>query len=578
VNRRKAVLQPVENWRFYLVLAGLGVLLLLLVYRLLALQVLPGVDRGYEFLQRQGDVRTIRREKIPAHRGMITDRNGEPLAVSSPVVSIWANPKRIDAAATNWEALAHKLGVQVSELKQRMALYANKDFVYLKRQLSPEEAKEVLDLGIKGVGGEREYRRFYPVGEVAAHLIGFTNIDDKGQEGMELAYDQWLSGSSGEKKVIKDLYGRTIRDIEEISEAQPGKDMALSIDLRLQFLAYRELKKAVKKHNAKAASIVVLDAKTGEVLAMANQPSYNPNNRATLDVAALRNRALTDVFEPGSTVKPITITAALESGKFSPKSAIDTNPGYVKVGRKTLLDPVNYGVIDVTKVITKSSQVGTSKIALALDEHDVRDVFFKMGLGQSTATGFPGEVMGSLPARAKWKPIERATFAFGHGLSVTTAQLAQVYSVFASRGIKKPLSLLMLKEPVDGEQILESGLAGSVVGMLETVTQKGGTATKARIPAYSVAGKTGTTHKVGRSGYDASRYTSIFAGFAPASDPRLVAVVVIDEPSSGDLYYGGEVAAPVFSAVVGGGLRLLNATPDNWEDFNTEAQVSSTAH
>lgn len=580
-NRRKAKLQPVHHWRFYLVLAGLVVLFSLLVYRLLMLQVLTGVEKGRDFLQTQGDVRTIRDEVIPAHRGMITDRNGEPLAVSSPVVSVWANPQQVEIDEVDWALLANRLGYDPKELKEKVLYYKNnkKQFMYLKRRMPPIKAQAALDLKNKGIKGRREYQRFYPSGEVTSHLIGFTNLaNDEGLEGLELAYDDWLAGLPGKKKVLKGLQNKTISNISLLSEAKPGDDIKLSIDLRIQFLAYRELKKAVIKHRAKAASMVVVDVQTGEVLAMVNQPSFNPNNRRELKSASIRNRAFTDVFEPGSTVKPLTMLAALESGKYKPHSPIDTSPGYIKVGRKTLLDPVNYGVIDLTKIITKSSQVGTSKVALSLNEHDVRNVFYKVGLGQSTMTGFPGESTGVLPNRVRWTPMQRVAFSFGHGLSVTTAQLAQAYSVIAAKGVKRPLTLLKQDDSVAGEQILNSDLAEQITQMLETVTQKGGTGTQARIPAYSVAGKTGTAHKVGRKGYDSSRYTAIFAGFSPASNPRLAAVVMVDEPSSGDVYYGGEVAAPIFSAVIGGGLRLLDVMPDAWEDFSKSSKKKIASH
>lgn len=580
-NRRKAILQPVHRWRFYIVLAALVVLFALLVYRLLMLQVLTGVEKGRDFLQTQGDVRTIRDELIPAHRGMITDRNGEPLAVSSPVVSVWANPQQVEVDKVDWPLLADRLGYEPNELKEKVLRYKNskKQFMYLKRRMPPLKAQAALDLKNRGIKGKREYQRFYPSGEIAAHLIGFTKLaNDEGLEGLELAYDDWLAGVSGKKKVLKGLQNKTIRNLSMLSEVKPGNDIELSIDLRIQFLAYRELKKAVIKHKAKSASMIVVDVTTGEILAMVNQPSFNPNNRRELKNNAIRNRAFTDVFEPGSTVKPLTMLAALESGKYKPHSPIDTNPGYIKVGKKTLLDPVNYGVIDLTKIITKSSQVGTSKVALSLDEHDVRNVFYKVGLGQSTMTGFPGESTGVLPNRVRWTPMQRVAFSFGHGLSVTTAQLAQAYSVIASKGLKRPLTLLKQKEPVQGEVIIDSGLAKQITQMLTTVTQKGGTGTRARISAYSVAGKTGTTHKVGRKGYDSSRYTAIFAGFSPASDPRLAAVVMVDEPSSGDVYYGGEVAAPVFSAVVGGGLRLLDVMPDAWDDFKQDEASKVASH
>jgi len=553
--------KAVAAWRFLLVALMLAVMASLLVWRLLSLQVLD-LERGHEFLIGQGDARSIRTETIPAYRGVITDRNGEPLAVSTPVLSIWMNPRHMnDRDASRWPELAKVLGVPFERLKSKIAQNASRGFVYLRRHMAPDEAKKVLSLGIAGIYAEREYKRYYPAAEVTAHLVGFTDINDNGQEGVELAYEEWLRGEQGSKRVMKDLRGNVIRDIEQISVARPGQDLALSIDLRLQHLAYRELKAALQSNNAKAGSMVLLDVETGEVLAMVNQPSYNPNNRRRLRAEQTRNRAMTDVMEPGSTVKPLTIVAALESGRYLPSTPVDTNPGYLKVGRKTLLDPVNYGVIDVTKIITKSSQVGTSKLALDLDEQAVFDVFQRMGFGVGTGSGFPGESGGYMPNHANWKPIERVNFAFGYGLSVTPLQLAQAYAVLASDGVKHPVSLLRVNETQDSKVVLSAKISRQIVGMLKTVTEKGGTGTLAQVENYSVAGKTGTVHKVGKSGYADDRYRALFAGMAPADDPRLVGVVIIDEPGR-DKYYGGEAAAPVFSKVMAGALRMLEVAPD----------------
>lgn len=553
--------QAVAAWRFLLVAVMLTVMASLLVWRLLSLQVLD-LERGHEFLIGQGDARSIRTETIPAYRGVITDRHGEPLAVSTPVLSIWMNPKHLNEAdKPRWPELAKVLGLPLDRLKSKISQKASRGFVYLRRHMAPGEAKKILSLGIAGVYSEREYKRYYPAAEVTAHLVGFTDINDQGQEGVELAYEEWLRGEQGSKRVMKDLRGNIIRDIEQIKVARPGKDLALSIDLRLQHLAYRELKAALQNNNAKAGSMVLLDVETGEVLAMVNQPSYNPNNRRRLRAEQTRNRAMTDVMEPGSTVKPFTIVAALESGRYQPSTPVDTSPGYLKVGRKTLLDPVNYGVIDVTKIITKSSQVGTSKLALDLDEQAVFDVFQRVGFGVGTGSGFPGESGGYMPNHANWKPIERVNFAFGYGLSVTPLQLAQAYGVLASGGVKHPVSLLRVNDTQEGEVVLSSKISQQVVGMLKTVTEKGGTGTLAQVENYSVAGKTGTVHKVGKSGYADDRYRALFAGMAPANDPRLVGVVIIDEPGR-DKYYGGEAAAPVFSKVMAGALRMLEVAPD----------------
>jgi cell division protein FtsI (penicillin-binding protein 3) len=560
----------IYRWRFYGVAILLALLVLALVWHLVKLQVLPDEHRGFEFLQGQGLARTLRTESIPAYRGVVTDRYGEPLAISTPVISLWANPKELLVLPEKISALAKQLGVPQKQLADKVNRYRNKQFMYLRRQLAPADAQLVLDLGVKGVYGQQEYQRFYPAGEVTAHIVGFTNVDDRGQEGVELAYDQWLTGTSGKKQVLKDLSGRTIKNVGLLSAAEAGKDITLSIDLRLQYLAYRELKATVQAHGAKSGSVVLLDAQTGEVLAMVNQPSFNPNDRSRLKANALRNRAMTDQFEPGSTMKPLTIMAALETGRYTPNTKIDTNPGYFKVGRKTLLDPVNYGVMDVTKIITKSSQVGLTKVSLDLDANEIRDMFYRVGLGQSTGTGFPGESLGLLPNYARWQPIVQANFSFGYGLTLTALQLAQAYSVIADGGLKKPVSILKLDDNPSSVSVVDENLAYQVVDMLKTVVKPGGTAKRANLENYTVAGKTGTIHKVGKQGYADNRYTSIFAGFAPADDPKIIAVVVVNEPSRGK-YYGGEVAAPVFAKVVERSLQLLQVPPN--ENVLQRAQV-----
>ena len=552
--------QVMPAWRFSLIAVLLAALACLLVWRLLSLQVLD-VDRGHEFLQGQGDARSVRTEQIPAYRGMITDRHGEPLAVSTPVSSIWINPRHIPDDRRQWRELAKALGLPFDRVEKKITRSRSRGFVYLRRQMAPADAARVLRLGIPGVYSQQEYKRFYPAGEVVSHVLGYTNIDDQGQEGIELAYEDWLKGESGSRQVVKDLRGNIIRDIGQKKAARAGKDLALSLDLRLQYLAYKELKAALQRTAAKAGSMVILDAANGEVLAMVNQPSFNPNNRRFKVGKHTRNRAMTDVMEPGSTVKPLTVVAALESGRYQPHSRIDTSPGYLRVGRKTLMDPVNYGVIDLTKVITKSSQVGTSKIALDLDEQRIWDVFQRFGFGVGTGSGFPGERGGQLPARVDWKPIERVNFAFGYGLSVTPLQLAQAYGVFANKGIRHTASLLRQDQPVAGEQVVSPRVASQVLAMLQTVTEKGGTGTNAQVEGYTVAGKTGTVHKLASGGYADDRYRALFAGVAPVDKPRLVAVVVIDEPGHGQ-YYGGEAAAPVFSRVMADALRILDVTPD----------------
>jgi cell division protein FtsI (penicillin-binding protein 3) len=454
------------------------------------------------------------------------------------------------------------MNTPAAQIRARLKRYRNKSFMYLARQLPTEQAERILDLGITGISGRREYKRFYPAGEVTAQLVGFTDINDSGQEGMELAYDTWLTGEPGAKKVVKDRAGRTINDISLIKSARSGENLRLSIDLRVQYAAYRALKAAVKKHNAKSGSVVVLDVTTGEVLAMANQPSFNPNDRSHVTIGATRNRAMTDIMEPGSTVKPFTILAALESGKFSSDSIISTSPGYLKVDYKTFVDPSNYGELKLEDVLSKSSQVGTTKVALALDPDSTRELFQRVGFGEVVGSGFPGETLGSLPAYRKWDPVTQATFAFGYGLSVSSLQLARAYAVLANDGIRREISLVALDSEPESIRVIASGISQQVRHMLRAASGVKGTGKRAMIDGYSVGGKTGTLHKVKPGGgYDQSRYMSAFAGLSPIENPRLVTVVVIDEPRDGG-YFGGLVAAPVFSEVTGNALRLLQVTPD----------------
>jgi len=550
----------IARWRFALVAVMLCALLCLLVFHLASLQVLPNKDEGFEFLQRQGNARTLRVESLSASRGVITDRHGEPLAVSTPVVSLWANPIELTADSVDVVPLSKALGISEAGLRAKLAKAKDKEFIYLKRHQSPQLAEQVLAQNWAGVYGRAEYKRFYPAGEVAAHVVGFTDIDDLGQEGLELAFDDWLSGLPGERQVLKDLKGRVVKDLGLLQAPEAGKDLRLSIDLRMQYLAYRELKQAVSQHGAKGGSIVLLDARTGEVLAMANQPAYNPNDRRHLNVASLRNRAIIDQFEPGSTMKPLTVMAAMETGRYQPRTLINTSPGHIRVGKKMLMDPVNYGLIDLTKVITKSSQVGVTKIALDMEPNQIRDMYERVGLGQSTGIGFPGESVGLLPSKARWTDIERANFAFGHGVSTTALQLAQAYSVIANHGEKRDVSLLYRDTPPPAERVIDRKIAQQMVAMLKTVAGPQGTAKRAQIEAYPVAGKTGTIHKVGRQGYVSDRYQAIFAGLAPADDPRIVSVIVVDEPSTGK-YFGGLVAAPIFASVAEAALRLMHVPP-----------------
>ena len=557
---KKSVQAVIPRWRYYLVMLVLASLPILLLVKIAQLQILPSQERGVDFLQHQGDSRAIRNITIPAYRGLITDRNGEPLAISTPVTAIVANPQNIKKS--DIERLSLALKISESQLQSRLKRYRNKSFMYLVQQLPNDEAEKILKLNIPGVSGQQRYKRFYPAGEVTAQLVGFTNYLDIGQEGMELAYDDWLTGEPGKKKVVLDKNRRVINDISLIQAASSGEDLRLSIDLRVQYAAYRALKKAVKKHNAKSGSVVVLDVNSGEVLAMVNQPSFNPNDRSKLRQSSVRNRAITDLMEPGSTVKPFTVLAALESGQFSAQSRIDTNPGYLKVDYKTFVDPSNYGELNLAEVLTKSSQVGTTKVALALEPESTRDLFQRVGFGEVMGTGFPGETLGSLPAYRKWHPVTQATFAFGYGLSVSSLQLARAYAVLANDGIRKEISMVALNSEPEGLRVINAATTKEVRHMLRAASSHKGTGRRAMIDGYSVGGKTGTLHKVKvDGGYDDNRYMSVFAGLSPISSPRLATVVVIDEPRQGD-YFGGLVAAPVFAEITGNALRLMQVTPD----------------
>ncbi|EAR59723.1 peptidoglycan D,D-transpeptidase FtsI family protein [Neptuniibacter caesariensis] len=546
-----------RGWRLWLVL-----ILLLLVAGGITARMLFLYIEEQEFLQTQGDARTLRTIQVPAHRGIITDRNGEPLAVSAPVATIWADPKLTDLQHDSLSKLAVLLKTNKKQLTAKLAENRSRRFMYLQRQVTPELAEKVRALRVPGIHVDREYKRYYPAAEVTTHLVGFTNLDGKGQEGLELSYEDWLKSEAGKQLVMKDRLGRTIKHIREVQPAQHGNDIQLSIDLRLQYLAYRELKAAVQSHKADGGSLVMLDAATGEVLAMVNQPSYNPNDPRQRISTALRNRALTDTFEPGSTVKPMTVAAALMSGKYTPETMVDTSPGYMRVKRKTIRDHRNYGEIDVSTIITKSSNVGVTKLSFSLPEGSVRNLYHNLGLGQATGIGFPGESTGYLPYLNERQKVERATLSYGYGLSVTPLQLAQSYLALANDGVVNPVSLIKQDEPGKAVRVMPAQVAVDVREMMETVISVKGTGRRAAVPGYRVAGKTGTVHKVGNAGYLDDQYISTFAGIAPVSNPRLVTVVMIDNPK-GQEYYGGEVAAPVFSRAVGGALRLMNIPPDN---------------
>lgn len=542
-------------WRLRLVWIVLLPLLLLLMGRLVQLHLFER-----DFLKHQGDVRTLRVESIQANRGMITDRHGEPLAISSQVATLWANPRQLPQDAEPIFALAEALGETPKDFIQRLQRYADREFMYLRRQVTPDVAEAVLSLRIPGVYAQDEFKRYYPAGEVAAHLVGFTNIDEQGQEGLELAWEHWLKAVPGSKRVLKDLKGRTIRNIAVLQPAEPGQTLTLSLDMRLQYLAYRELKAAVDQHQAVSGSLILLDARTGEVLAMVNQPAFNPNNRAYLDVSRLRNRAMTDLFEPGSVIKPLSIAVALQSRQFQPDQVIDTSPGVIRLAGQTIRDFRNYGKMTPEDIIVRSSNVGMTRMILELPDEMLVNYYDALGFGRATGTGFPGEASGVLPGGFGISRIKRATLSYGYGLSVTLGQLAQAYMVLADHGRLHPLSLLKVSNPAT-TQVFDADVVRSVLRMMEKVVQPGGTGTRAAIKGYRVAGKTGTVHKLGAQGYQSGDYIATFAGIAPASDPRLVAVVMIDSPK-GQEYFGGEVAAPVFSRVVGHALRILDVPPD----------------
>ncbi|GIX27612.1 MAG: peptidoglycan synthetase [Burkholderiales bacterium] len=514
-----------------------------------------------DFLQQKGEARFLRVVEVSAHRGRILDRHGEPLAVSTPVESVWASPEDVPQEGSVLGKLAAILEMDPRALLARIRENPDRGFVYLKRHLSPEAAARVAALQIEGVFLQREYRRYYPSGEAAAHLIGFTNVDDDGQEGIELAYQDLLKGVPGSRRVIKDRLGRVVEDVRSLREPKPGQDLTLSVDRRIQYLAYRELKQAVEKHRARAGGIVVLDSVTGEVLALANVPSYNPNDRAQAKPSRVRNRAVTDAFEPGSTLKPFTVAAALASGRYRSATPIDTRPGSLTIGPATVRDAHPHGILTVAEVVQKSSNVGAAKMALALPAKELWSTLERVGFGTPSGSGFPGEVSGRLRPYQSWRPIEQATLSYGHGISVSLLQLARAYTVFATDGRLLPVSFLKAEAPAAGERVFSPQVARAVRDMLELAVQPGGTAPSARVLGYRVAGKTGTAHKLVDGRYAPDLYVSSFVGFAPASRPRLVVAVMVDEPRAGG-YYGGVVAAPVFARVVEGALRMLDVPPD----------------
>ncbi len=542
----------------------LGLLLFSLTILIARAGYLQVLNKG--FLQQQGEMRHIEMLPVPAHRGRVTDRYGELLAVSTPVKSIWVNPKEFTKEgipADKLNEFARLMGLRVEEVINRIGnAGTRRAFVYLKRKLNGEQADLVLGLNLPGVYAERDYRRYYPAGEVAGHLLGLTNVEGKGQSGMELAFDESLKGVDGLRKAVIDGKRRIIEKTEDVQQPVAGQDLALSIDTRLQYVAHRQLKEAVAHHRARAASLVLLDTRTGEVLAMSNQPAFNPNSRGKILQDVSRNRAITDLFEPGSTMKPFAVACALELGLTHPGALINTSGGIMHVGKNIVRDVHSYGVLDVGRVLQKSSNVGTSKIALTVPPRKFWAFYNNLGFGQPLETGFPAEAKGRLSDYHGWSAFEQATLSFGYGVSVSTVQLARAYMALANDGDMPMVSLKRQDQSVASNRIMSARTASTVRSMLEKVVSAEGTAIRAAVPGYRVAGKTGTVKKLGKRGYSSNRYLGVFAGIAPASNPRLAMVVLIDEPSNGE-YYGGVVAAPVFSKVMQEALRILNVAPDD---------------
>lgn len=546
--------------RLALVVGALGLCSVSLVGRAAYVQLI-----NHDFYQRQGDSRFLREIPIPTSRGMITDRNGEPVAVSSPVESVWVNPGELLKTPDRLPELAQALGVPLEHLNNKLSQRADKEFMYLKRRISPDEAHRILAHKIPGVASVREFRRFYPQGEAMAHVLGFTNIDDRGQEGLELAFDEWLRGKPGAKRVIRDNRGRIVENVDLVRSAQPGRDLTLTIDRRIQFLAFRELRNALIEHQASSGSMVILDVTTGEVVAMVSLPTYNPNAIGQAGAETRRNRAVTDIVEPGSTMKPLTVSAALKAGVVSPNTLINTSPGYMSLGRYTIRDvPRNNGVLTVTGIITKSSNIGSVKLAEKLPNDYFYNVVRSFGYGSAPGSGFPGEASGILAPPVRWNGLQKATMSYGYGLSVTPLQIARAYATLGNGG--KLITPTFVKgEHREAQQVIDPAIAHEVVGMMETVVTQGG-AKRAGVLGYRVAGKTGTARLASGGGYARGRYASLFAGLVPASNPRFAAVVVISDSQEGG-YFGGLVAAPVFHNVMDGALRLMDVPPDDIETW-----------
>ncbi|WP_370592134.1 peptidoglycan D,D-transpeptidase FtsI family protein [Reinekea sp. G2M2-21] len=532
---------------------GLLILLSVTVWRVVFLQVMQK-----DFLISEGTSRWQRIEVVNAPRGMLKDRYGEPMAVSTPVVSIWADPREIKG--DDIAQLAVAAGVNAKTLHARAQQH--RAFMYVRRHMTPDQAQVILDMNFPGVYAQREYKRYYPAGEVASHVVGFTDVDDRGQEGLELAFESLLSSESGKKEVIRDLLGRSVRDVGELLAAHPGDDLQLTLDLRLQYLAYRELKQAIVSTGAKSGSVVIMDVRSGDVLAMVNQPGYNPNDRSTLKPKALRNRAITDLIEPGSVMKPITMAIALDAGVVSVNSQINTSPGYTRLGKFSIRDFKDYGVLTATQIIQKSSNVGIVKVSQDIDKNFFWEHLYGFGLGETTSLGYPGEASGSLPNPMRWDQVTQGALAYGYGLAVTPLHLAQAFATLANDGKRVNARLIQgVSSAASGQQVVSASSARAVVKMMQTVVEPGGTASRAKLDWYSVAGKTGTSHKVGAAGYEDAKYNASFVGITPANNPEIVTVVVINEPPE-DAYFGGEVPATVFKGIMQQALPLLDIQPD----------------
>lgn len=552
--KKKIQAEQPAAWRYWLLLAFWGTCAAVLVVRAVDLQVLQ-----FHFLDHQGDIRNLRVQPLAAHRGIITDRNGKPLAVSTPVTTLWANPQELMANRGAWQRLQGNSVLSLQQLKEAVLPRQNREFIYLERRLPPSTAAKVLSLDIPGIYSLQESRRYYPAGAVTSQLVGITGVDGGGQEGIELAFNASLTGHPGKEKVIRGLHGNVVQVLDVKKPAKPGKDLRLSIDLRVQYAAFEALKKSVDRYAATSGSAVVLDAKTGEILAMVNQPSYNPNSREDLRPAAMRNRALTDAYEPGSSMKPFTVAAALESGLVTPDTIVNTNPGYIRLNGYTIRDDHDFGVLDVTGILTKSSNVGASKLALSLKAHALPQFFSDLGFGKTPAIRFPGVSDGALPFREHWSRAGRAALSYGYGISATTLQLAHAYSVIANEGMMVPLSLVRVDAAPNGHRVMSAKVANELVHMMTTVVSDEGTAPRAKVPGYKVAGKTGTARKASAGGYG-NLYVGIFAGMAPVPNPRYVCVVMVNAPHRGSIF-GGTVAAPVFSNVMSTLLRVRQVKP-----------------